>query len=304
MQPENHLAEGPLAPLNKVTPVSKYLALTLFIILPFIGGWIGYTYAPEKVVERDVYRDSVVQVDIAKSTSADAIDRVNLDDKFQKKQFAKTYTEEVFLTEDDVELDFIILSDACQQYRRGAECTITVLSNNTFGLLPGRLEQKTGPFEWGVSDTLAELRVMEDGKLFLVWGSGDGGGSAREFSVWDTKSGKHTYISGYVGMHGESMTVRISLADEKKYEVLTFGEYPTIPEGAVLMFDRNMFAELSTDIATTSPKCIAVKPIPKDRTNPAAPWLLEYTYGCGSIGENSLFRYYELDPVTDEVRPL
>lgn len=37
--------------LHQVTPLSKYLAMALFIILPFIGGWIGYTYAPEKVVE-------------------------------------------------------------------------------------------------------------------------------------------------------------------------------------------------------------------------------------------------------------
>ena len=37
--------------LHQVTPLSKYLAMALFIILPFLGGWIGYTYAPEKVVE-------------------------------------------------------------------------------------------------------------------------------------------------------------------------------------------------------------------------------------------------------------
>ena len=37
--------------LNKVTPLSKYLAMALFIILPFVGGWIGYNYAPEVVVE-------------------------------------------------------------------------------------------------------------------------------------------------------------------------------------------------------------------------------------------------------------
>lgn len=35
----------------KVTPFSKYLALALFVALPFIGGWIGYQYAPEKIVE-------------------------------------------------------------------------------------------------------------------------------------------------------------------------------------------------------------------------------------------------------------
>lgn len=37
--------------LHKVTPFSKYLAIALFVALPFIGGWVGYTFAPEKVVE-------------------------------------------------------------------------------------------------------------------------------------------------------------------------------------------------------------------------------------------------------------
>ncbi len=36
---------------TEVTLLSKLLAMVLFIALPFIGGWIGYTYAPEKVVE-------------------------------------------------------------------------------------------------------------------------------------------------------------------------------------------------------------------------------------------------------------
>lgn len=39
------------SPLHQVTPLSKYLAMTLFIILPFVGGYIGYSFAPEKVVE-------------------------------------------------------------------------------------------------------------------------------------------------------------------------------------------------------------------------------------------------------------
>lgn len=37
--------------LNDVTPLSKYLAMLLFIILPFLGGYVGYTFAPEKIVE-------------------------------------------------------------------------------------------------------------------------------------------------------------------------------------------------------------------------------------------------------------
>ena len=47
----NEAEEIKLSPLHTVTPLSKYLAMALFIALPFIGGWIGYTYAPEKIVE-------------------------------------------------------------------------------------------------------------------------------------------------------------------------------------------------------------------------------------------------------------
>lgn len=39
---------------TKVTPFSKYLAMILFILLPFVGGYVGYRYAPDKVVEMDV----------------------------------------------------------------------------------------------------------------------------------------------------------------------------------------------------------------------------------------------------------
>ena len=39
--------------------------MALFIILPFISGWIGYMYAPEKVVEveRVVVKEVIVEVD-------------------------------------------------------------------------------------------------------------------------------------------------------------------------------------------------------------------------------------------------
>lgn len=43
--------EGTFSSLRRVTPLSKYLAIVLFVALPFIGGYIGYQFAPEKVVE-------------------------------------------------------------------------------------------------------------------------------------------------------------------------------------------------------------------------------------------------------------
>jgi hypothetical protein len=55
----NTVTEKPLSVLYKVTPLSKYLAMTIFIIMPFIGGWIGYNYAPEKnvLVETIIYKN-------------------------------------------------------------------------------------------------------------------------------------------------------------------------------------------------------------------------------------------------------
>ncbi len=53
MEPETTINEEnkKFSRLRVVTPLSKYIAMILFIALPFIGGWIGYTHAPEKVVE-------------------------------------------------------------------------------------------------------------------------------------------------------------------------------------------------------------------------------------------------------------
>lgn len=48
MTPETEVKESKW---THVTPLSKYLAMILFILMPFVGGWIGYHYAPTKVVE-------------------------------------------------------------------------------------------------------------------------------------------------------------------------------------------------------------------------------------------------------------
>ena len=57
--------------LNTVTPLSKYLSMALFVVLPFIGGYVGYVYAPEKVVEVErvieVKKDSITTEGISDS---------------------------------------------------------------------------------------------------------------------------------------------------------------------------------------------------------------------------------------------
>jgi hypothetical protein len=48
--------------LHQVTPLSKYLAMALFVILPFVGGYVGYQLAPERVVEVPVEVERIVEV--------------------------------------------------------------------------------------------------------------------------------------------------------------------------------------------------------------------------------------------------
>jgi hypothetical protein len=55
--------------LHKVTPLSKYLAMALFVALPFLGGWVGYMYAPETVVEVE----KLVEVDKSEKLGSELI---------------------------------------------------------------------------------------------------------------------------------------------------------------------------------------------------------------------------------------
>lgn len=75
--------------LHQVTPLSKYFAMALFIILPFVGGWIGYEYAPEKVVEKEVVRE----IEVGNGTEQDGAlqenSNVTADNKIPYRQFVE-----------------------------------------------------------------------------------------------------------------------------------------------------------------------------------------------------------------------
>ncbi len=46
----------------RVTPFSKYTAMVLFIAMPFVGGWIGYSLAPLEVVEAPTVASSTTSL--------------------------------------------------------------------------------------------------------------------------------------------------------------------------------------------------------------------------------------------------
>lgn len=68
---------------NTVTPHSKYLAMGLFVLLPFVGGYVGYTFAPEKVVEVEKVVIQKVQSEIEDSeqviSESTVIQEINFD---------------------------------------------------------------------------------------------------------------------------------------------------------------------------------------------------------------------------------
>ena len=62
-------------PIFQVTQTSKYLAMLLFILMPFIGGWIGYTLAPIKTVV--IETKTVTSVEVESSLTIESAEVVN-----------------------------------------------------------------------------------------------------------------------------------------------------------------------------------------------------------------------------------
>jgi hypothetical protein len=85
---------GQKSNLHKVTPISKYLAMALFILLPFIGGWIGYSYAPEKVVEveRVVEVEKVLRVNHMRTIPSTVVKLTSIEDVSANKRSGPSVT--------------------------------------------------------------------------------------------------------------------------------------------------------------------------------------------------------------------
>ena len=60
--------------LHQVTPLSKNLAMLILIVFPFIGGWVGYSLAPDNLVEIE----RIVEVNSSSGEFINTID--NLED--------------------------------------------------------------------------------------------------------------------------------------------------------------------------------------------------------------------------------
>lgn len=61
--PQSNREDAPTPTLHQVTPVSKYLSLALFIILPFLGGWIGFELAPTRTIEKVIVIEKIIETE-------------------------------------------------------------------------------------------------------------------------------------------------------------------------------------------------------------------------------------------------
>ena len=70
MEPQTVVTEVKKNPLFVVTPLSKYLAMIIFIAMPFVGAYIGYRLVPGKIIyiESDTSPTPAKEMDLGTTT--------------------------------------------------------------------------------------------------------------------------------------------------------------------------------------------------------------------------------------------
>jgi hypothetical protein len=119
-----------------VTPLSKYLAMILFIMLPFIGGWIGYTYAPERVIEV-VEKDRIVEKEIPDKGSEELLNNKN-----------PSYPEKVFTKDGRYAPDGLMLSDIEMYQQTGLPYVTTFSEEHSLYTLGGKYSDTTTIYKY------------------------------------------------------------------------------------------------------------------------------------------------------------
>jgi hypothetical protein len=123
--------------LHTVNPLSKYLAMILFITLPFVGGWIGYNYAPEKVVEVEriveVQKEAVDDIEIEPIMSM-SDNETETERVLYKENTEVTTTIKTIITEDSTEVknDYIYKFDNSDRLQEIADFESSLLDREGY----------------------------------------------------------------------------------------------------------------------------------------------------------------------------
>lgn len=116
MEQENLAAEvEQKSPVNQVTPLSKYLALALFVTLPFLGGWIGYEYAPEKIIMIEtvvVKEPKALSANTEVNTVATNLENLQLEKRFWQSICEEGIQKRFLINDENVYYENKIISGA------------------------------------------------------------------------------------------------------------------------------------------------------------------------------------------------
>ena len=118
MEIDNNIEIVASSSLHQVTSLSKYLAMVLFVIMPFLGGWIGYTYAPVKLVEVEILNNTTSNNPLYKDT-AEKFNITNAKNEFELQlspyhveyQNSDSESEWINIYSDESELNYSIIGE-------------------------------------------------------------------------------------------------------------------------------------------------------------------------------------------------
>ncbi len=211
---ENTVQNTP-SPLNTVTPLSKYLAMALFTVLPFIGGWIGYTYAPEKVVEVIKHETTPTDMDIAeKNTEPETIELQKITSPSgntltlvrQNNNEAKYPSCDNFFIKNKKLRDYFNEWLAEELRREGCQVNIDSAST-TLTYRAEKLDTLGGyPLYW-INDTQIMSRS--------VVATGVGGPSFRVYGIFNTKDESFTEIAELESAGGRNNSLFMSFEGKR-----------------------------------------------------------------------------------------
>jgi hypothetical protein len=185
-----------VSPLYQVTSLSKYLALALFVILPFLGGWIGYNYAPDKVVE--VERTVIKEVEKVAVEETDKITYVEAQETeegynfFVNKKTGLTfiYPETFTVIENDTEVSLSSININFHKYddKRGSgECNGWAIVDDEISIEIRESQEEYQPLENYEIITIGENEMMVERNYGAMCGNLD-------LFRWEGKDGLYTSI--------------------------------------------------------------------------------------------------------------
>jgi hypothetical protein len=232
-----------ISAVTKVTPLSKALAAILFIAMPFVGLYIGYTYAPEKVVEVERVVERIVYENVVTSKS-----------NFPHINFESLSTKELSFAK-PVNIKFVNGTSTDSRAFLQNDGAVFVYTNIGFSGEPGLVKLPVtdiGNLTFLYSGYLGEY-ISDGSKVFYVGTFSPSvlrmdGVDVSSFEYLDidfTADSTSVYLRGekLVGVGPDS----VQFVEERGYTFMVAGNRAWAPHGCVpVVYEEIPFTDIST----------------------------------------------------------